>query len=201
MVQGEAAPQVRTHSLKNYSKAKVRKKIRGRINPQRFMIYLPVGQGRFVLRVAGVVFDGDRVLTERLRKWDWCCLPGGRVNFLEFTEDALRREMQEELRCNITIDQLLWIAENFFQGEEEGSEPHHEIGFYYLMRFPDDSSYYGKTEPFLRDQDGQDMILQWRSLAELETCRLYPAFLRKGLQALPEKTEHVHHLREGKLAL
>ncbi len=164
------------------------------------MIYLPVGQGRFALRCAGVVFDGDRVLTERLEKWDWCCLLGGRVNFLEFTEDALQREMQEELRCNITVDRLLWIVENFFQAEDVGSEPHHEIGFYYLMRFPDDSSYYGRTGPFPGGEEGRECILQWRSLAELEACQLYPAFLRKGLQALPERTEHVHQVIEGKLA-
>ena len=125
------------------------------------MIYLPVGQGLFVLRVAGAVFDGDRVLLERLKDWDFWCLPGGRVHHLEFTEDALRREMMEELESSITIDRLLWIVENIYQVEEEGSEPHHEIGFYYLMRFPENSSYYPKTEPFLGNEDGQDMILQW----------------------------------------
>lgn len=155
------------------------------------MLTFPVEQGRFTLRVAGVVFDGDRVLTERFSGQDWCCLPGGRVHHLEFTEDALRREMQEELKCSITIDRLLWISEIFFQDEDEGSEPHHEIGFYYLMRLPDGSSYYGMIEPFIRDQDGQDMFLEWRSLSELESCQLYPLFLRKELHTLPVQTKHI----------
>jgi ADP-ribose pyrophosphatase YjhB (NUDIX family) len=51
-------------------------------------------------------------------------LPGGRVEALETTSDALRREMKEEIGQTIEVGRLLWVVENFFNLQ---GTPYHEF--------------------------------------------------------------------------
>ena len=168
------------------------------------MLYFSVGTGRFILRTAGVVFQNNRVLLHQVEGWDFWALPGGRVRHLETTEQALKREMQEETESPVQIERLLWVAENFFQHEEGSGPTHptfltpsHEIGFYYLCRFPEPSPLY-EQDTFLGEENGHTIIFKWYPFTALETCPLYPAFLRKALQTPPTHTTHVC-IREGTL--
>ena len=169
------------------------------------MIAFPVGEGRFTLRTAGVVLQDNRVLLHQPEGWDFWSLPGGRVRHLETTEQALKREMLEETKSPIQIERLLWIVENFYQ-EEEGvrpyhpafSTPSHEIGFYYMFRFPEHSPLYEK-ETFLGKENEHTLIFKWYPFAGLEKCPLYPTFLRKALQSPPANITHLC-VHEGKLA-
>ncbi|MFX1561909.1 MAG: NUDIX hydrolase [Promethearchaeota archaeon] len=155
------------------------------------------GKGTFRLRAAGAAFKGDSILLERLKGWDFWTLPGGGVHFLETTEQALRREMLEEINSQIIIERLLWIVEGFYQEETEDSEPFHEIGFYYLFNFLTDSPCY-RQNTFIGDEDGKELVLKWHSTSTLNSCPLYPAFLRKGLLNLPKDITHVQ-IREGRM--
>jgi len=162
------------------------------------MIDFRVGTGRFTHRVAGVALDRERVLLCQLVGEDYWYLPGGRVNLLETTEAALKREMQEEFGTSVQVGRLLWVVENFHQ--EKDAERHHELAFYYLIRFPARSPLFRLTEPFGCGDEAERMIAQWHPLATLSTLQLYPAFLRRGLLPLPEGIEHVS-IREGELAV
>ena len=165
------------------------------------MLHFKVGKGRFVLRTAGVAFHNNRVLIHKTDDMDFWALPGGRVQHLETTEEALRREMQEETGSPIHIERLLWVVENFFQDEEKGSlwsEPTHELGFYYLFQFPHNSHLYEK-DTFIGAEGSQPLIFEWHPVNTLEQCELYPEFLRKDLQTLPKAIAH-KRIREGKLA-
>jgi 8-oxo-dGTP diphosphatase len=67
--------------------------------------------------VVGIVADGNRFLVER-RKWDEdvdpgiVCLPAGHVKSGESLEDALKREMMEEL--GIRIKEAKFVCRNFY---------------------------------------------------------------------------------------
>jgi ADP-ribose pyrophosphatase YjhB (NUDIX family) len=169
------------------------------------MLSFSVGTGRFILRTAGVIFQDNRVLLHQVEGWDFWALPGGRVQHLETTEQALKREMLEETKSPIQIERLLWVVENFYQ-EEEGSKPSHpvfltpshEIGFYYLSRFPKHSPLYGQ-ETFFGKENKHTLIFKWYPFTALKQCPLYPPFLRKALQTPPTDTTHVC-VHEGKLA-
>jgi len=67
--------------------------------------------------VVGIILNGDKFLVERRRldeKVDpsIVCLPGGHVKAGESREEALRREMREEL--GIKVKGLKFICENFY---------------------------------------------------------------------------------------
>ena len=91
------------------------------------IIHFGDDKGHFLYRVAAVCIREGRVLVVR---WEddasaLHCLPGGRVEIGESAEEALAREIREELDCNVTPGRLLWVMENFFNHKDSA---HHELG-------------------------------------------------------------------------
>lgn len=146
---------------------------------------------RFTYRVVAVVLDGDRVLLHRAERDDFWALPGGRAELLEPAATGLRREMREELGVEVRVGRLLYVAENFFA---HAGKAWHELGLYFLVNLPPDSSLLGRAEPFDGwEEGGIRLIFRWFPLDELPRARLYPSFLREGLRALPAVPTHIVH--------
>ena len=149
------------------------------------MIFFDQLTGRFNFRVAGVAYAGGRVLLQRVSDIDFWFLPGGRVEMLETAEDALRREIREELRVEADVGRLLWVAENFFA---MGGRQYHELGLYFAMRVPASVEAHGEGE-FPGFDPAVDLIMRWLPLDDLPAIR--PAFLRQALREPPPSTAHV----------
>ena len=145
---------------------------------------------RFTNRIIGVAIDRGRVLLHRTDDMTFWAMPGGRAELMEASPDTLVREMQEEIGVDVTVDRLLWLAENFFQHE---GRAHHEIGFYYLMDLPADSSL-RDTTVFIGHEGSMDVHFEWFPVDTLEDLPLFPSFLRTGLKSLPEHTVHIVHI-------
>lgn len=67
--------------------------------------------------VVGIVVKGKKFLVERRRRNETVdpgivCLPAGHVNPDECLEDALKREMMEEL--GIQVNEMKFVCENFY---------------------------------------------------------------------------------------
>lgn len=69
--------------------------------------------------VAGIIVrDGKMLLTKRsplLSEGGKWCLPGGGVNKWERSEDAVRREVMEEVGLNVTLVKLLFVHEEIVE--------------------------------------------------------------------------------------
>jgi ADP-ribose pyrophosphatase YjhB (NUDIX family) len=154
----------------------------------------------FVYRVAGVAIYNNKLLIHRSINDDFWCLPGGRCEFLEISQDALIREMREEIGVDIKIIRPLYFVENFFNFEVK---EHHEISIFYLMEFPPDSklvfesdTFYGKETELGYENDkvyGKELqlIFKWVELDEINNMRFYPLFLRKSLKNIKPYLEHI----------
>lgn len=156
----------------------------------RRMITFEVGNSRFNHRAVAIILDGDWALLHKSENDDFWSLPGGRVELLESSTDALKREMKEELDVDIRIERLVWVVENFF---EYDCKSYHEIAFYFLIALPLDSHYYIKDKPFIAHDNGFELTFKWYRIDKLKQLRLYPTLLKKGLNSIPEKTEHIIH--------
>lgn len=153
---------------------------------------------RINCRVAAVILHKNHVLLQGEPDGEFWTLPGGSIELLESSKEALKREMQEELEVDIRIERLLWVAEEFFMtsnmaGDElVGDKPYHQLGFYYLVTplarwyfFDLDGTHH------LPDENGTTEILfRWFDLDNLHHIDLYPTFLVDALRKLPTSIEH-----------
>jgi len=165
------------------------------------MITFTIGQARFVHRVAGVCIHESHVLLQRAESDDFWFLPGGRIEIMESSEAAIKREMREELKLegDVQVERLLWVVENLFI-DDNGGTPTHELGLYYLVSFAANSELYdtGKTHMAIEDtgafaDEPITFALRWFLLEALDDIRLYPTFLRAALRNLPANAQHIVH--------
>ncbi|TCP59444.1 ADP-ribose pyrophosphatase YjhB (NUDIX family) [Tumebacillus sp. BK434] len=157
------------------------------------MITIRDGAKRFNHRTAGVFLDDGHVLLHRFEQDDFWALPGGRVEFMETTKQAVLREMQEEIGLEATVERLLFIAE--IHSEEDGGQ-YHEVGFYYLLRADASQPIFRKDIAHRGTEAGTPLIYKWFRLEDLPGLRLFPTFLKTKLQDLPAQAEHVIHRDE-----
>jgi 8-oxo-dGTP pyrophosphatase MutT (NUDIX family) len=153
------------------------------------MITFDESSVRFTCRIVGIALDRGRVLLQRAEADDFWALPGGRAELLESSPATLIREMQEEIGTVVTVERLVWLAENFF---EYDGRAYHEIGFYFLMQLPAESALRA-TPRFYGHEGSLRIIFEWQPIDTLEQVRLYPSFLRTGLKSMPATTTHIIH--------
>ncbi len=81
---------------------------------------------------------------------------GGAIEFGEYAEDALRREIEEELNAGITGICYLGMMENLFTFD---GIPGHEIVLVYDATFTDRSRY--NETSFIGDEGGTPFTAEW----------------------------------------
>ena len=81
---------------------------------------------------------------------------GGGIDFGESSEDALRREFQEELQAELTNIKLIDCVENLFV---YNGKPGHEIIFLYQCDFVDSKFYEAEEISFIEGSDTH--IARW----------------------------------------
>lgn len=158
------------------------------------MISFDVGGTRFNYRTAAIFVQDDRVLALKPDDEDFWFLPGGRVETMESSAMALRRELREELDEEPASMRLVWIVENFF--EWAPGRPAHEIGLYYRVSYAPDSPV--RTRDNFRCLDAPQLLFRWLPLDALAQAPIKPSFLADHLRALPDAIQHiVHHDAPG----
>jgi ADP-ribose pyrophosphatase YjhB (NUDIX family) len=173
------------------------------------MLSFNTPHGQFNYRVAAVILrdastlspaSGDgtaaraEVLLQVIGDQPYWCLPGGRVDFGESAEEAMRREIIEELGLEPRIERPLWVVENLYQ---QGGTRYHEASLYYLAALPRDCPETAATSPWKTvETDGIPLLNQWHPIDTLESVNLVPSFLRTRLCSLPGTLGYILHRDE-----
>lgn len=142
------------------------------------MITFERDHNKFNFRVAGIAIHNNRILLHTTEKDDFWNLPGGRVEFNESTDQTIIREIKEELDIEVQMNKLLFVNEDFFDYDDKH---YHEIGFYYLIGFPDGHEVIEKNGEFRGIEDNGRLIFRWFSLDELKDLNVYPEILKTEL--------------------
>ena len=82
----------------------------------------------FEIIARAVIVDDNKLLLCKRKDRDYYFLPGGHVEFGEKAEDALKREIKEELGVEAGDVKFIGAMENFFT--EDGT-PHHEFNIFF----------------------------------------------------------------------
>jgi len=94
------------------------------------MLSFDTEKGKFNFRSGAVIVHDEHVLLHKAEEDEFWALPGGRVEFHEFSNNTVTREISEELGWSSNVDRHLWYLENFF---EYNGCLCHEISNIYLV--------------------------------------------------------------------
>ncbi|WMT39693.1 NUDIX hydrolase [Paenibacillus sp. D2_2] len=155
------------------------------------MITFERNNNKFNFRVAGIAIHNNRILLHTTLTDDFWNLPGGRVEFNESTDRTIIREIKEELDIDARTKELLFVREDFFEYDDK---QYHEIGFYYLIDFPEGHEVITKDDEFVGTEEGSKLIFKWFPLDQLKDINVYPEILKTELLRLSEKNQIQHYI-------
>lgn len=141
-------------------------------------------EGKFNYRVCGIVIADGKILAMKDERSPYYYLPGGRVMMGETAEQAIIREIREELACAPTIQRPLWLNQAFFVEDVEQTQ-YHEICLYFLLDITD-TDILSKGKRFTMQERHHTHIFEWLALERLQNEYFYPLFLKKEIFRLPD---------------
>ena len=147
-------------------------------------VVLKTENGRFNLRVCGIIINDGKLLAMRDENAPYYYLPGGRINLHERAEEAILRELKEELDISAEIIRPLWINQAFFV-EEVSKDKFHEICFYFLIDISK-CDLLDMGEKFTRSEGKHTLTFEWIKFDDLKVKYIYPEFIKKEIFNLPE---------------
>lgn len=148
-----------------------------------------INNNRFNYRVSAVILDNDKILAMKDENSPYYYLPGGRVHLHEKAEDAILRELKEELEIGAKIIRPLWFVENFFE-EDQTKEKFHELCIYYLIDFSE-SDLLTRGSSFDRCEGKHSLHFEWISIHKLNETYLYPLFIKEKIFKIPNTLEMI----------
>ena len=140
--------------------------------------------GIFNYRVCAIILHQDSLLATKNANTPYYFLPGGRVRLHETAEDAIRRELMEELGIRADILRPLWLNQGFFT-EDVSQEQFHELCLYYLVDISA-TDLTARGNSFLRNEGQKEYLYQWIPLSQLQDTYLYPLFIKNKIHDLPK---------------
>lgn len=131
----------------------------------------------FKFRVSGLLIKNNKLLLVDMDDSGFLCLPGGYVELGETTEEAIKRELNEEIKQDVKIEKYLGVVENYFINKY--NKKMHEISFYYLMSFIN-NDIDDREFTLIEEDKGHKIKLnfKWIDINDLNNFDIRPAFLK-----------------------
>ena len=141
----------------------------------------------FMCRAAALIIRDGKLLAVNNKVYpNLYYTVGGRVNLHETTQEAVVREVYEEIGVVLEVDKPVFINERFLRVDGITA---HELVFYYTMKSKPDLDI---ANGVFTDQ-GELETLHWLPLADLDNYNLVPPWLKTGLGRLDDinSVEHI----------
>lgn len=142
--------------------------------------------GTFNYRVGGLLIRNGELLVMRSQESEYY-LPGGRVKLHETAEEAIVREIKEELAFDAVILRPLWINQAFLI-DPQSKKKFHEICVYFLLD-AEAERLIAMGQAFVRYEAGQTHRFEWIPFNRLKEKGVYPSFLADRIDCLPAMAE------------
>lgn len=142
------------------------------------------GNEKFNYRVCAMIVSDGKILAMRDDRSPYYYLPGGRVAFGETAENAVIREVQEEVGVTPKILRPLWLNQAFFT-EDVDHLNYHELCIYFLMDISD-TDLLARGEIFTAKEGHRTHVFEWLEFDRLKDEYFYPTFLKKEIFNLPD---------------
>ena len=141
-------------------------------------------QGRFNYRVCAIIINDNKLLAMHDENSPYYYLPGGRVILHETAENAVIREVKEELDIDAKIVRPLWINQGFFDEDVTG-EKFHELCIYFLVDVAH-TNLFDRGNKFRGAEMHHIHDFEWLPFEKLKEEYLYPVFIKENIYDLPQ---------------
>lgn len=142
-------------------------------------------KGHFNYRVCGIILHENKILAMHDGRSPYYYLPGGRVKINETAEEAILRELKEEIDIEAKIIRPLWINQGFFI-EDVNHEKYHELCVYFLIDITQ-TNLLLKGNRFVVDENNHCNTFEWLDFNQLKDEYFYPTFLKEKIGNLPKE--------------
>lgn len=142
------------------------------------------GKEKFNYRVCGILISDGKLLAMHDERSPYYYLPGGRVKLGETAEEAIVREIEEELNIKPRILRPLWLNQGFFT-EDVDHLRYHELCVYFLLD-GSDPALLERGERFTLREGRHTHDFEWLAFERLKDEYFYPLFLKTEIFRLPE---------------
>ena len=139
--------------------------------------------GKFNFRVCAVIVNDNKVLAMKDNHANYYYLPGGRVQFNETVENAVLRELKEELGVDAKIIRPLYFNQNFFN-EDVLKIDFHEICVYFLVDISS-TDILSRGDSFYGVETKKKQKFEWLTFERVKNEYLYPLFIKDKIDNLP----------------
>lgn len=139
-----------------------------------------VGNTVFGVRATALIVEEGKLLV--VEDEDGFYTIGGAIQVGERTEEAVIREVKEELGVKAQARQLAFVVENRF---EQAGVHFHNIEFHYLVDLLEDA-------PLTMQEDERQLPCRWIALNQLHTVPLKLGFLKTVLPEWDGQLRHIH---------
>lgn len=140
---------------------------------------------KFNYRVCAMIISGNRILAMHDERSPYFYLPGGRVTMGETAEQAVIREVQEELDITPKIIRPVWLNQAFFT-EDVDNLRYHELCIYFLMDISK-TDLLKNGNVFSKAEGKHSHVFEWLEFGRLKDEYFYPLFLKKEIFNLPSE--------------
>lgn len=146
-------------------------------------ITFQAGNIKFNYRVCAMILHDGQILAMHDERSPYFYLPGGRVAAGETAEEAVIREVREELHITAKIQRPLWLNQAFFT-EDVDKRNYHELCVYFLMDISE-TNLLARGSSFSCREGTRLHRFEWLPFERLQEEYFYPLFLKKDIYHLP----------------
>lgn len=131
-----------------------------------------------------MIISENRLLAMHDERSPYFYLPGGRVKMGETAEQAVVREIWEELGVTLKIARPLWLNQAFFTEDVDGIR-YHELCIYFLIDISN-TDLLERGNSFTLTEGKHTHTFEWLAFDSLKDEYFYPIFLKKQIFDLPK---------------
>ena len=142
------------------------------------------GSDKFNYRVCAVIISDGKLLAMHDERSPYYYLPGGRVKLGETAEQAVLREVREELEITPAIVRPLWLNQAYFT-EDVDHLHYHELCVYFLLDISQ-TDLLSRGDRFTLHEHDHTHVFEWLLFERLAHEYFYPIFLKTAIFDLPD---------------